>query len=1012
MNQIQFYQKAFGKLLKLKPRSGVIYNAQRNFVRNLSLKVVKDEFTVGKKLHGFVIKEVTDIPELCLTAVRLSHDKTGADYLHVARDDRDNLFSVSFRTTPMDSTGAAHILEHISLCGSHKYPCHDPFFKMICRSLSTFLNAFTACSYTMYPFSTQNLKDYKNLMSVYLDAVFHPRLEHLDFLQEGWRLEHETVDDCNSPIVFKGVVFNEMKGVYADAERIFAQGIQNRLLPGHTFANDSGGNPLEIPQLTYEQLKQFHKLHYHPSNARFLTYGDFPLAKHLQQIDEQVLSKYSKILPKTSIPNSERWASPKTAIIECQYDPMVPNPEKQSTVSVNYLLGSINDIEEHFAWTILNLLLIDGPNSPFYKSLVAPNIGSGYSPSTGYNSQTKEGIFSIGLRGIDNADVKRVAEIIDKTLSDVVRSGFPQERIESILHTIELGLKNQTTHFGLSLLMGLMSHWNYDSNPIDFLQIERMIQALRQKLKQNSNYFQEIIDKSLQKNSHHLTLTMNAVEDFESKRKTEENNLLQEKISKLLETDRQKILSDGLALRTMQDHIEDISCLPTLKLSDIQPKLIPTITQHKTIDGVQLQLCPQPTNGVVYFRSIIGTQYINNDQKKLLPLLCHVLARMETETMDYGQLAQTIEMRTGGLSVSPHLRYDPVNINKFEEGIELSSYCLSQNTESMFDLWTEILNKLVLLDEVRLRTLVTDLTADLAADISSSGHRYAMIRAAAPLTPVGHLKEQLFGLEQIKFIKRISEVDDLKVVTEQLQQLAKTILTKKYMRVSLNCMPEDVNRACLSLEKLVSSVSGSAESSHFSSEISNFRMENCRQHLVLPYPVNFVGKCFPAVTFAHHDIASLRVLSTFMTMKFFLREIREKGGAYGGGAIVNPGHFAFYSYRDPKSVETLETFDRGVDWVLNSKLTQEEVDELKLPVFAEVDQPIAPGSRGANLFVNEISDEMKQKYRENLFKVTLSDLKETCDRYLRSDNCHGDVILGNKSAATFEDESWKMYYYN
>ncbi|XP_030055213.1 presequence protease, mitochondrial-like [Microcaecilia unicolor] len=226
------------------------------------------QYKIGEKIHGFTIEQVTSVPELLLTAVKLSHDNTGAKYLHLAREDSENLFSVQFRTTPMDSTGVPHILEHTVLCGSEKYPCRDPFFKMMNRSLATFMNALTAADYTLYPFSTQNSKDFQNLLSVYLDAVFFPRLQELDFWQEGWRLEHENPTDAHSPLVFKGIVFNEMKGAFTSSESVFTQKLQNKLLPDHTYAVVSGGDPTYIPDLTWEQLKQFHATHYHPSNAR------------------------------------------------------------------------------------------------------------------------------------------------------------------------------------------------------------------------------------------------------------------------------------------------------------------------------------------------------------------------------------------------------------------------------------------------------------------------------------------------------------------------------------------------------------------------------------------------------------------------------------------------------------------------------------------------------------------------------------------------------------------------
>nr|KAF6432108.1 pitrilysin metallopeptidase 1 [Rousettus aegyptiacus] len=317
------------------------------------------QYRVGEKMHGYTVSQVTPVPELFLTAVKLDHDGTGARHLHLAREDSNNLFSVQFRTTPMDSTGVPHILEHTVLCGSQKYPCRDPFFKMLNRSLSTFMNAFTASDYTMYPFSTQNPKDFQNLLSVYLDAAFFPCLRELDFWQEGWRLEHEDPTDPKTALVFKGVVFNEMKGAFADSERVFSQ--------------------------------------------------------HLRQIHEEALSKFQRIEPNTAVPPQQRWEMPREHHVHCAPDALAAGSPRQTTVSVSFLLPDITDTAEAFALTLLSTLLVSGPSAPFYKALIESGLGSDFSPDVGYNGHTRDAYFSVGLQGVAEADVARVRDIIDRT---------------------------------------------------------------------------------------------------------------------------------------------------------------------------------------------------------------------------------------------------------------------------------------------------------------------------------------------------------------------------------------------------------------------------------------------------------------------------------------------------------------------------------------------------------------------------------------------------------------------
>lgn len=352
------------------------------FKRGLSNNVLNQKYPVGKVIHGFQINKVEQLKELEATAVKLRHLQTGADYLHLDRNDTNNVFGVGFKTIPKDSTGVAHILEHTVLCGSEKYPVRDPFFKMLNRSLSTFMNAMTGFDYTIYPFSTQNPRDFSNLMSVYLDAVFFPNVDPRDFRQEGWRLENELVEDKNSPIVFKGIVYNEMKGALAETNDLFFTRMFQNMLPGTTYEHVSGGDPPNILDLTYEQLKNFHQTFYHPSNSYFFTYGNLELEKHLKQINDTALSRFQKSASNTSIGEVKKFNSPKTVTIECPPDPMV-EPDKQIKMSLSFLTNEINDINETFAMKILGSLLTDGQNSPMYQALIQSQIGSNFTAGTG-----------------------------------------------------------------------------------------------------------------------------------------------------------------------------------------------------------------------------------------------------------------------------------------------------------------------------------------------------------------------------------------------------------------------------------------------------------------------------------------------------------------------------------------------------------------------------------------------------------------------------------------------------
>uniref|UniRef100_A0A672P090 Pitrilysin metalloproteinase 1 n=1 Tax=Sinocyclocheilus grahami TaxID=75366 RepID=A0A672P090_SINGR len=874
------------------------------------------QYTVGQKIHGFTVKQVTAVPDLFLTAVKLSHDATGAQYLHAARDDSNNLFSVQFRTTPMDSTGVPHILEHTVLCGSQRFPCRDPFFKMLNRSLSTFMNAFTASDYTMYPFSTQNAKDFQNLLSVYLDAVFFPCLRELDFWQEGWRLEHETPTDPSSRLVFKGVVFNEMKGVFSDNERLYAQHLQNKLLPDHTYSVVSGGEPLAIPDLTWEQLKHFHATHYHPSNARFFTYGDLPLEQHLQQIEEEALSKFERTEPNTAVPPQTHWDKPRLDHVTCRPDALAPDPMKQNTLCMSYLLGE---------------------------------------------------------------------------------TGFEEEQIEALLHKIEIQMKHQSTSFGLALASYIASCWNHDGDPVQLLKISENVSRFRQCLKENPRYLQDKVQHYFKDNTHRLTLTMSPDESFLEKQAEAEEQKLHQKIQNLSDADHKDIYEKGLQLLAAQSTAQDASCLPALKVSDIEPIIPYTPVQPGNAGGVPVQYCEQPTNGMVYFRAMCNLNSLPEDLKIYVPLFCSIITKLGCGELDYRQQAQRIELKTGGMSVSPQIIPDTDDLDLYEQGIILSSSCLERNLPDMFQLWSDIFNCPRFDDEQRLRVLVMMSAQELSNGISYSGHMYAMTRAARSLTPTADLQEAFSGMDQVKFMKRIAEMTDLTSVLRKLPRIKRHLLNPENMRCAVNATPQKMSEAAGEVERFIGNIAANRKERHnFSQSLDHLRVGNLSH------------ECVRAVPFTHADYASLCILARMMTAKFLHGEIREKGGAYGGGARMGGGGlFSFYSYRDPNSTQTLSAFRGGVEWARAAKFTQQDIDEAKLSVFSAVDAPVAPSDKGLGRFLNGITDEMKQRYRERLFAVTDKNLIDVAGRYLGvgQQTC-GVAILGPENESIRKDPSW------
>ncbi|CAK8684431.1 unnamed protein product [Clavelina lepadiformis] len=988
-----------------------LLSRQKRFLSSSAVRPVL--YKVGQVLHDYEVKRVVDVPELFTTAVELEHTKTGSQHLHLARDDKNNVFNVGLRTTPMNSTGVAHVLEHVALCGSASFPVRDPFFKMLNRSMSSFMNAMTGADYTMYPFSTQNAKDFRNLLLVYLDSVFFPRIRKMDFLQEGWRLEHEKIDDKLSPIIFKGVVFNEMKGMMSDPSYLYGTALQNKLLPDHTYGFCSGGKPMDIPNLTWEDLQNFHATHYHPSNANFITYGDIPMEIHLEQINEQVMKKFDKINPDTEVPLQAPWPQQRTATTNSPPDPMAANPEKQTTISFSYLLPEVSNVFESFVAYVLCTLVIDGPSSPFYKALIESGLGSDYSPNTGYHSHMRQAIFSIGLQGIDKNDVSKVENLMEKTIDDVIRDGFTSERIESILHRIELQIKHQSSMFGLGLSFNIIPTWQHGADPVESLRIDQTVKKFREKLEVDPEFLRNKCKEYFKSNTHRLSLTMNPDSEFSSKMESTEKKMLQERIEKLSDEDKDLIFKQGQELLENQHFMEDLSCLPTLKVSDIPSKQVQhdvgvKFSREKTMPSIMT--CPQPTNGLTYFNNVIPINELREGLMTYVPLFCDVLTQMGTESTDYVTFSQREDLFTGGLnaSVTSSSVYDAMET---ETSVRLSSHCLDRNTSKMFDLWRELFHEVKFDDVNRLRTLIRQRAQELANGVSFRGAMFAMRSGAQHLAPSAKYEEKFAGLTQVNLMKELADQDDLSDVISKLRQIGDYVLHKNVTtqgeRYALHATPDSMETAEKLLEAFQIGKPG-MEPSHvqLQSELLqngdlvyvlppdgvlsrhvrwNKFQQNCsRTDHNLPLAVNHVSMCVPtSSTYAKDDSAHLRLLARLATNKFLHREIREKGGAYGGGARHgDDGIFRFYSYRDPNVTKTIEAFEKGVDWLISGDFDQQDIDEAKLAVFQSVDSPVSPCDRGMSYFLDGLPHQIKQKHRDQLLLVGKDELIDTAKRRL------------------------------
>ncbi|KAF7902831.1 hypothetical protein EAF00_002734 [Botryotinia globosa] len=980
----------------------------------------------GEKLHGFTLLRSKHVQELELTALHLKHDKTGADYLHVAREDKNNVFSIGFKTNPPDDTGVPHILEHTTLCGSKKYPIRDPFFKMLPRTLSNFMNAFTASSHTFYPFATTNEQDFKNLMSVYLDATLHPLLKQSDFTQEGWRIgpenprvaiEGDTAKPEDSKLVFKGVVYNEMKGQMSDAGYLYYIRFQDHIFPA---INNSGGDPQKMTELTYEQLKNFHAEHYHPSNAKVFTYGDMPLADHLVEVNAQ-LNAFERINGDMEVLKPIDLSSgPQTITVPGPIDPLV-DADMQFKTSTSWLVGDATDVLETFSLSIMFALLMDGYGSPLYRNLIEAGLGTEWSPNSGYDPSGKVGIFSVGLTGVKEADVPKVKEAIHKTFQEAHKNGFEKSKIDGYLHQLELSLKHKTAKFGMSLMQRIKPKWFEGVDPFEALAWNDTVAAFQREF-EKGGYLEGLLEKYLL-NDNTLTFTMAPSTTYGDELVAEEATRLAKKIAEVTEKAggeaeaRAQLEKRELELLEEQgkSNTQDLSCLPTVHVKDIPRQDEKIELRDSKVENVNVQWREAPTNGLTYFRAINTIENLPEELRAYIPLFTDAIMRLGTKDMTTEQLEDLMKLKTGGIGVGYHASSSPTDFRSASEGLSFSGTALDRNVPDMF----RLLRKLVLETdfdspdaEVRIRQLLQGSADGAVNNIASSGHVFARGYAEAGVTQYGRLKEQVGGLSQVKLTTSLAsrpEAEGLADVIDKLKTIQRLAFSgSSTFRTALTCGSESVTNNEAALQQFLSSIPRSELPSRLVPPPDFTR--NTKTFFPLPYQVYYGGLALPTVSYTSPAGAPLQILSQLLTHKHLHHEIREKGGAYGGGAYSRglDGIFGFYSYRDPNPLNTMSIMRNAGKWAVQNEWTERDLEDAKLSVFQSVDAPQSVSQEGMTRFVSGVSEEMVQERRERLLDVTKEQVQTVAQKYLVDalENGQGNMVfLGEQKP--WVDGTWE-----
>ena len=921
----------------------------------------------------FELKESKKIELLDVNAQVYKHSKFNTQHIHLDADNDEKVFMVAFRTIPEDSTGVAHILEHTSLCGSKKYPVRDPFFMMIRRSLNSFMNAFTSSDWTAYPFATQNNKDFDNLLDVYVDSAFFPRLDPLDFSQEGHRLE---INNENK-LEIKGVVFNEMKGAMSSPTDQLWHGMSKYLFEETTYHHNSGGDPEKIIDLTHADLVAFHQKHYHPSNATFFTFGNVSIDEVHNHLEENVFQKFTPASEQLSIKPAKIFTSPVQA--SGTYQPL-PGDELNHHVVISWLLGDSHDplnlLEKYF----LSNILLDNSASPLRKALELSKIGKSPSPFLGIEPSNKEIVFMAGLEGVEKNKAGDVEELILTTLEKLVTNGVPEDLINSSLHQLEIGQREVSgggMPYGLQLMLGCMNACIHHDDPISMLDLDANFTKLKT-LISKKGYLEELISTSLLKNQHRLNYELKPDPKFNENLENFFASKLKRKEETLTDKDIGEINDLAEALEARQEAVDDVEILPKVTKQDIPLKReytsVSFLKNNRSVYEVG-------TNGLMYSDFLFPCKNLSSQELLFSSLYTFILTEVGLKENSYEEIQALQSSITGGIHASFKLHTsDQVSPGKLF--LSISSKSLEENFDAMEKLVFNTLEN-ARFDEVgRIFDLFNIFIARNDESLNQNGHILAMNSAASSLNKLSATAFQMSGLQMLnqskEVISKMKEVTDAAELIDILKSIHSKVLYKPF-KIFTACSPNALKEKSIAFEHI-----------QYEAEQSLLKPANEQIAWITGSQVCYCAEAFQGVPREHPDAPALSVLATVLRNGFLHTAIREKGGAYGAGATndTSTNTFKFFSYRDPKCAETFSAFRDSIEWSKTS-ISEQHLEEAILGVVSSIDKPLSPVGEAKNDFnfnLEDISTEERLEMRQKVMNCSIEDLIRVSQNYLTKDS--------------------------
>ncbi len=930
-----------------------------------------------ENIPAYEVVKQENLTDIHSTGYLLRHKKTGARLILIENDDENKVFSIAFRTPPANSTGVPHILEHSVLCGSREFPLKDPFVELVKGSLNTFLNAMTYPDKTCYPVASCNDQDFQNLMHVYLDAVFYPNIYKKEeiFRQEGWNYHLEKPE---GPLTYNGVVYNEMKGAFSSPDEVLDRQIKTSLFPDNTYGVESGGDPENIPDLSYEEFLDFHRTYYHPSNSYLYLYGNMDMEEKLRFIDEKYLSAFDALAVDSRIPEQTPFSQVKD--LQEEY-PISENEEEEDNtyLSFNMVVGNAMDSMLGVAFDVLDYALLSAPGAPLKKALLDAQIGKDIYGS--FDDGILQPYFSIVAKGAKTSQKEEFVSIIRKSLEDIVKNGVDKKAILAGINYMEFRYREAdfgSYPKGLMYGLDILGNWLYDDeNP--FAQVKLL--AIYDRLKEavNEGYFEEMIQKWLLDNTHGTILTLVPKRGLAAKREKALEEKLEKYRSSLSKEELEELVRKTKALVAYQESEEkpeDLACIPMLKRSDIRREVNGFSNEELKVDNSLFLYQDVCTNGIGYVNVMFEIRDMEVEKVHYLGLLKSVLGYVDTKDYTYGQLFNEINARTGGIQCGVDV-FDKANDPEaFRTMFTIRGKALYSQMDFLFQMMGEILNTSKLTDTKRLQEIIGEIKSRGQASLIGAGHQTAVLRGTSYASPMAKFQDEMAGVGYYKFVEDLDKNFQEKkeeIVAGLLNAVEEIIRTDSFMvsYTGERGSVEQIQKLCGELKKSLPQRTSQVPSVSITCEKKNEGFKTSGQ-------VQYVAKCGNFVKKGYAYTGALEILKVALSYDYLWINLRVKGGAYGCmSGFRRSGESYFVSYRDPHLRRTLEVYQGVPEYVRTFQADERELTKYIIGTISGKDVPRTPQSQGAlgrMAYFRGLTVEMLQKERNQILDATVEDI--------------------------------------